>query len=265
MSELDAVADVAQITDHVAGGVGLLMDRLRKGVETWQGAWTSSRSYDRGDLVASDGSAWRALRGVASGGSAPSEGAVWTEETGLPVALLSLVAALLLPAQELEDAAFPLVALTIDDAEDHALTQIGDLVGLRRADATQITDARYRVALKAWIRAMLSNGTVPDVEEVVTILAGSALSSAWTLDEVFPAGMLVEPTAALLTDDGYVGAVARAVRAAGVRLTVLCPPSGDAFTFADGDEEEEADADLGWADLSGDEPVDGGELAGVVD
>ena len=32
MSEADAVADVVQITDHVAGGVAMLMDRLRKGV-----------------------------------------------------------------------------------------------------------------------------------------------------------------------------------------------------------------------------------------
>ena len=262
MSEADAVADVAQITDHVAGGVAMLMDRLRKGVETWQGAWTSSRSYDRGDLVASDGSAWRALRGVASGGSAPSEGAVWTEETGLPVALLSLVAALLLPAQELEDAAFPLVALTIDDAEDHALTQIGDLVGLRRADATQITDARYRVALKAWIRAMLSNGTVPDVEEVVTILAGSALSSAWTLDEVFPAGMLVTPSAALGTSSRYVRAIARAVRAAGVRLQIICPPTGPVFRFGASREAPEASATHGWSDTT---QSTGGVLAGVVD
>lgn len=175
-----------------------------------------------------------------------------------------IVRALMGPVQDFEDAAHPLVALGIDESEAHALTQIGELLCLERLDATTITDARYRVALRAWVRALHSNGTIPDVEDVVTILAGDGDLAAWTLEEVFPAAMLVTPTDALLTDDGYVRAIARATRAGGVDLQVICPPSGDAFTFAAGDEDLEAGTDTGFADLSGSTPVDGGELAGVV-
>jgi len=173
-----------------------------------------------------------------------------------------LVSALMTSVQSLEDAAHPLVALGIDESEEHALTQIGDLFGLERLDSSVISDPRYRVALRAWVRAMRSNGTVPDVEAVMTILAGDV--GGWTIDEAFPAAMLVTPDDALLTDDGYVGAIARRLRAAGVDLQVICPPSGTAFTFAAGDEDLEAGTDTGFADLSGSTPVDGGEFAGVV-
>lgn len=172
---------------------------------------------------------------------------------------------LMASVQRLETAAHPLVVLGIDESSGHALTQLGELMGLRRLDATTITDARYRVALHAWARAMRSNGTVPDVDAVMTILTGEDLDTgAWEVTEVFPAAMLAEPTDALLTDDGYVGAIARRLRAGGVELQVHCPPAGDAFTFAAGDEAQEAGTDTGFADLSGSTPVDGGELAGVV-
>jgi len=262
VSELDAVSEVEQITDHVAGGTSLLPDSLRRGVSSWQGAWLVSKDYARGDLVAYDGDAWRALADVASGGSAPAEGAAWTAQTGVPVALLSLLGALLSQVQDLEDAAFPLVAQTIDTAATRALTQIGDLVGLRRLDATQVSDVQYRRALRAWIRAMRSNGTAADFDEVMTILAGSALAAAWTVTEHFPAGLLVTPASALLTDESYIAAIAHAVRAAGVRLQVICPPVSDPFTLAVGDEEPEASATLGWSNAA---QTTGGCLAGVVE
>lgn len=262
MSEFDTVSEIEQITTHVTDGVVLLPEQLRRGATAFRGAWVSTASYARGDLVASGGTGWRALVAVASGGAAPVEGATWTAETGARVLVPGLLAALLSGVQDLEDAAFPLAAQTIDTAATHALTGIGDLVGLRRADDTTITDARYRIALKAWIRAMRSNGAIGDIEEVVTILAGSALAASWTVTEHFPAGLLVTPAAALLTDDGYVAAVARAVRAAGVRLQVICPPPSDPFTFAVGDEEPEASATLGWSNAA---QSTGGYLAGVVE
>jgi hypothetical protein len=176
-----------------------------------------------------------------------------------------LTRGLMASVQRLETAAHPLVVLGIDESSGHALTQLGELMGLRRLDATTITDARYRVALHAWARAMRSNGTLPDVDAVLAILTGEDLDTgAWEVTEVFPAAMLAEPADALLTDDGYVGAIARRLRAGGVELQVHCPPAGDAFTFAAGDEAQEAGTDTGFADLSGSTPVDGGELAGVV-
>jgi hypothetical protein len=208
MSEPDAVAEIAQVTDHVAGGVALLPDVLR-----------------------------------------------------LP-RVEALTAAFLGGVQALEDAAFPLVGLDIDAATDDALTGVGELVGLRRTDATQITDARYRVALRAWIRALRSSGTIGDVEAVVTILAGDGTSPAWTVAEDLPAGLLVTPTAALLTSPEAVQQIARATRAGGVRLQVVVPADGDAFLFGTDTEEPEADVDHGWSDGT---QAAGGLMAGVVE
>ncbi len=173
-----------------------------------------------------------------------------------------LAAALLGGVQALESAAFPLVGLDLDAATDDALTGIGELVGLRRTDATQITDARYRVALRAWIRALRSSGTIGDVEEVVAILAGDDDAAAWTVVEDLPAGLLVTPTDALLTSPDAVRQIARATRAGGVRLQVVVPPDGDAFTFGSDPEVPEYDPDHGWGDVG---QSTGGFMVGVVE
>lgn len=171
------------------------------------------------------------------------------------------VRALMAPVQVLEDAMHPLVAQGIDGSAGHALTSLGQMLGLERSGPDAISDARYRVALRAWVRAMRSNGTTPDIEAVATILAGSAETSAWTLTETFPAGLVVTPAGRWLTDDGYVEAIARRVRAGGVDLQVVVPPTGDGFAFGADSEAPEADAARGWSD--GDQLV-GGQLVGVV-
>ena len=137
-------------------------------------------------------------------------------------------------------------------------------MGLRRLDATTITDARFRVALHAWARTMRSNGTVPDVDAVMAILTGEDLDAgAWEVTEVFPAAMLAEPTDALLTDDGYVGAIARRLRAGAwscrctARLRATRSRSRRATRLR---KPEPTPA----SQISGSTPVDGGELAGVV-
>lgn len=172
-----------------------------------------------------------------------------------------LVRALGGAVQTLEDAAHPLVAADLEDATGHVLTGIGALVGLRRAGPSAISDERYRVALRAWVRAMQSHGKAADIAAVLSILAGSVETSAWTLAETFPAGVLVVPAAALLTDDGYVEAIVRRVRAGGVDLQVVVPPAGDSFAFGADPEVPEVDADRGWSD--GDQ-LAGGRLVGVV-
>lgn len=259
MSELDAVSDVEQITTHVPDGVALLPEQLRRGVTAFRGAWVSTASYARGDLVASGGTGWRALVAVASGGAAPSEGATWTAETGARVLVPGLLAALLSGVQDLEDAAFPLVAQTIATAETHALTGIGDLVGLRRADETTITDARYRVALRAWIRAMRSNGAIADFDEV---LAHVLNGGTYTLEEFFPASLVITPDAAIAIPESFAAKILRATRAAGVGAQMITPPAGNAFAFASQDEDVEVDAARGLADTG---QTQGGALCGVVE
>jgi hypothetical protein len=205
MAEANAVTNVTQITDHVAGGIALLPSRLRE------------------DDV---------------------EG---------------LLGAILDAFQSHEDDAFPLLGLGIDASEDHALTQLGELVGIERLDATQVSDVQYRRVLRGWIRAMRSNGTATDFAEALAyVLDGGA----YTLEEFFPASVLVTPDAAIAIPESFAAKILRATRAAGVGAQMITPPAGDAFTFASQDEDVETDADLGLADTA---QTQGGALCGVVE
>ena len=205
MAEANAVTDVEQITDHVAGGIALLPSRLRQD--------------DAGGLLAAN----------------------------------------LDSVQAREDDAFPLLCLGIDESADHALTQIGDLVGLRRLDATQVSDVQYRRAQRAWIRAMRSNGTAADFDEV---LAHVLNGGTYTLEEFFPASVLITPVAAIAIPESFAAKILRATRAAGIGAQMITPPAGGAFTFATQDEDVEVDAALGLADTG---QTQGGALCGVVE
>lgn len=205
MAEANAVTDVEQITDHVAGGTSLLPSRLRQ------------------DDV---------------------EG---------------LVGGILDAFQSREDDAFPLLGLGIDTSENHALTQEGELVGIERLDATQVSDVQYRRVLRGWIRAMRSNGTAADFDEV---LAHVLNGGAYALDEFFPASVLITPVAAIAIPESFAAKILRATRAAGIGAQMITPPAGDAFTFATQDEDVEVDAALGLADTG---QTQGGALCGVVE
>ena len=167
-----------------------------------------------------------------------------------------LVTGLLAPAQELEDELFGLSALGLD-AENHALTQAGHLVGLPRLDATQIADPAYRIALRGWIRAMLSNGTFADFDEVLAIILDGG---AYTLTEG-AASVLVVPDAPAAIPDAFAAPIVRATRAGGVGAQMVTPRASS-FTCASTDEDVETDAALGLADTA---QTQGGALAGVVE
>lgn len=167
-----------------------------------------------------------------------------------------LVAGLLAPAQEIEDELFGLSALGLD-AEDHALTQVGHLVGLPRLDATQISDAQYRIALRGWIRAMRSNGTFEDLDEVLAIILDGG---SYTLTEG-EASLLVVPDAPVAIPDAFAAPILRATRAGGVGAQMVTPRASG-FRLASTHEAVDVDAAHGLADTA---QTQGGALAGVVE
>lgn len=170
-----------------------------------------------------------------------------------------LLGAVLEGFQDLEDAAHPLVTLGLDESEDHALTQLGELVGIKRLDATQVSDVQYRRVLRAWIRAMRSNGTAADFDDVLEhVLDGGT----YVLDEFFPASLVITPDAAIAIPETFAAKILRATRSAGIGAQMITPPAGDAFTFASQDEDVEIDAALGLADTA---QTQGGALCGVVE
>lgn len=170
-----------------------------------------------------------------------------------------LVGGILEGFQSREDDAFPLLGLGIDASEDHALTQEGELVGIERLDATQVSDVQYRRVLRGWIRAMRSNGTAADFDEV---LAHVLNGGTYTLEEFFPASLVITPDAAIAIPESFAAKILRATRAAGIGAQMITPPAGDAFTFATQDEDVEVDAALGLADTG---QTQGGALCGVVE
>lgn len=170
-----------------------------------------------------------------------------------------LLGAVLEGFQDHEDDAVPLLGLGIDTSEDHALTQLGELVGIKRLDATQVSDVQYRRVLRAWIRAMRSNGTAADFDEV---LAHVLNGGTYALDEFFPASLVITPDAAIAIPETFAAKILRATRAAGIGAQMITPPAGDAFTFATQDEDVETDVALGLADTA---QTQGGALCGVVE
>lgn len=168
----------------------------------------------------------------------------------------SLVAALLDPAQEIEDETAGLYGLGLD-AEGHALTQEGHLLGLPRLDTTQISDAQYRLALRAWARAMRSNGTLADFDSVLAhVLDGGA----YTLTEG-DRSVLIEPDAPIAIPDAFAAKIVRATRAGGLGAQMKTPRTGG-FRLGSSHEAVTVDAAHGLGDTA---QTQGGVLCGVVE
>lgn len=158
--------------------------------------------------------------------------------------------------QAIETAAWQLYALAIDNSEGDALDQIGDLFDTPRSPS--MTDAVYRRVLHGCVAALHASGTGNDLVRVARALVGS---DAVTVREVFPAAVLVEPTAATGIPVDVMRRVLRRARSGGVGLQVIDVPEGDAFTFSSSMMHSEVDADRGFSDTT---QATGGALVGVM-
>jgi hypothetical protein len=158
--------------------------------------------------------------------------------------------------QEVEDALWILYGLGIDDSSDHALDQIGVVLGHPRPDS--LSDALYRRVLHAVVIALRSSGTGPDLLAAMRALLGSY---AFTMIEAYPATVLFEPTAAPDLAALTMLGVLRRVRSGGVGLQLVDVPSGDTFGFSADAEVSSTDSARGFSTTAG---LVGGRLVGMV-
>ena len=131
-------------------------------------------------------------------------------------------------AQDIEDALWQLLTLTIDTSTGDALDQTGELLGQTRMG---LTDVLFRVALHATAKAIRASGV------------GDELVNAPEI-----------PAAVML-------AILRRAVSAGVRLQVFDVPAGDTFAFSSTDDDE-GDAARGFSDTT---EAPGGRWIGVLE
>lgn len=169
----------------------------------------------------------------------------------------ALLATFLDEVQAIETAAWQLYGLAIDNSESNALDQIGDLLDTPRPPA--MTDAVFRRVLHASVAALHASGTGNDLVRVALALVGS---DAFTLRELFPAAVIVEPDAATGIPVDVMRRVLRRAKSGGVGLQVIDVPAGDALLCAPSMMRIYAsDPDHGFSDTS---QAAGGVLVGVM-
>ena len=171
----------------------------------------------------------------------------------------ALLTTYLTQAQELESAAWDLYALGIDESSNHALDQIGAILGAARP--TGLADSYYRWILKAVVIALTSSGTLNDLIRAMRELMGGA-SLAFDITEHFPADLVVEPVSATDLTARTILTVLERVKAGGVGLQVIDVPSGDTFAFSTLTTRSISASSRGFSDTAG---LTGGQLVGAVD
>ena len=159
-------------------------------------------------------------------------------------------------AQLVEDALWSVLALTLDNAEDNALEQYGELVGQRRG---ALDNAAYRAVLRATVRARMSSGTRPDVIAVVALAVGAIPFT--TTNGV--ASYCVELGAPLTWDPQVLADLLEITVAAGIGHCLVAPfeALSDAFTLSEDAFVATPSTATGFADSSA--PGDGGQLVGA--
>ncbi len=170
--------------------------------------------------------------------------------------LEALLRAALASVQTVETDTWALYALGIAESSGAALDQIGSLLLLARP--ASLSDADYRVALTAIVRAHRSSGTAVDLLAVARIIVGSY---ALTLSEPSPATVIVEPVATPPVSAELCAAILARGAPAGVALQVVDVPATTLFTFSADAELASSSSTLGFSDTAG---STGGALVGVV-
>jgi hypothetical protein len=170
--------------------------------------------------------------------------------------LEALLRAALASVQTVETDVWGLYALGIAESSGAALDQIGSLLLLARP--ASLSDADYRVALTAIVRAHRSSGTAVDLLAVARIIVGSY---ALTLSEPSPATVIVEPVATPPVSAELCAAILARGAPAGVALQVVDVPATTLFTFSADAELASSSSTLGFSDTAG---STGGALVGVV-
>lgn len=145
--------------------------------------------------------------------------------------------------QELENVFWDLyVKRTVDDATGDQLRILGRIVGLTKGETA---DEDFRVLVRAQIRVLKSRGTWKDLLGLIRLVLGTDPSERLFI-EVYPAGLLLQLLVVPTFSVVLLARILRAAKAGGVGFASIDypPPTGDWFTWDNGD--EDGDTDLGW-------------------
>lgn len=160
--------------------------------------------------------------------------------------------------QELEDTAWDVLEKRTLDGEGAQLDAIGRLVLRYRGD---LSDADYKIALRAQIRVLRSKGKPLDLEEVATLSLPEAFS--YLYDEAYPKSTFIEVVGQVDFAIDVLWYNLRRAKPAGTQLFLVWqttdPDQG--FTLTSGDDEED-DPLLGFSDNEEDDD-EGGYLVDV--
>lgn len=169
--------------------------------------------------------------------------------------LRALLGSYLDQVQEVEDALWAIRSATLAEATGDALDQIGELLVWPRG---ALGDEDYRAVLTQVVRCNSSAGTP---EELLAILGAIMGVAGGTLDEYFPAAVLVTPGAVPSLGTLILHRLLQRARAAGVKLHTIVLPAvpSTVFRFATGEALESSAH--GFGDIA---ETTGGHLAGVL-
>ena len=214
-TEPDRVESATRITDHVARGIARLTHRWTRPIVDTVDGVTATRSS-------------RTVRVLTP----------WLQQV-----------------QELEDAIWSVLLLTLDTATGDALDQYGAIL---RAGRAGLSDAIYRQLLRGVALAIRSSGTGDELRAVIeAMLPGEDVSIA----EHFPASLVIEPADAPDVPTAAMHATLRRAVSGGVRLLTIDVPTGDTFAFS-ATRYTTTDAARGFSDVAG---LVGGQLVGVIE
>jgi len=214
-TEPDRVESAARIPDHVARGVARLTHRWTRPIVDTVDGVTATRAS-------------RTVRILTP----------WLQQV-----------------QEIEDAIWSVLALTLDTATGDALDQYGAILRAARAG---LSDTVYRRLLRGVALAIRSSGTGDELLAVIeAMLPGDVLA----LTEHFPASLVIEPANAPDVPTSAMHAAMKRAVAGGVRLLTIDVPTGDTFAFS-ATRYTTTDAARGFSDVAGEA---GGQLVGAIE
>lgn len=148
--------------------------------------------------------------------------------------MLAFLAAYLEQIQDIEDAAFSLLAVPQSPG-----TQTGDPLDLIGKIVGQDREGRTDAVLQKWILArLIVNRSSGIVDDILTALGLIAPDNTASLEEYFPASFVVRLADAFSGDATAVADIVREIRAAGVGASLEYWTMDPVFVFSSSDSEE---------------------------
>jgi len=147
--------------------------------------------------------------------------------------------------QDIEDALWDLYTKRgVDTAEGAQLDVLGVIVGQPR---NGLDDTDYRTRIKVRIRLNRASGIADDIYDVFGLMLGNQIGAV-SLQEAYPAGLIVQMNEYVDTSPAVLAEILREARGAGIDTSLVWLPSADGIFECSSDAAPEVDSpDEGFA------------------